>query len=111
MILKGKLTKLSAAVFAIIQIPNLLADVNRTAQVFSEAAQQPISYLSLVAAVGVIWGGIRRAMNYDTPRITFAMRSNRSESDFTSAVEAQLRDELRTLAEQNRKRQANEGTD
>ena len=63
-ILKGKLTKISAALFALVQIPNLLSDLSSSAEVFSNAAQMPVSIVSLVAAAGVIWGGFRRALNY-----------------------------------------------
>lgn len=68
-ILKGKLTKISAALFAIVQTPGLLSDISMTAQVFTESAEKPITYLSLVAAAGVIWGGIRRAVNYQRPTL------------------------------------------
>jgi hypothetical protein len=43
--------------------------VSYTAQVFAQNAEKPISYLSLVAAAGVIWGGIRRATGYKMPRL------------------------------------------
>lgn len=62
--LKGKLTKLSAAFLAIIQTPNLFADLSDSAAVFAENADKPISVLSLAAAAGVVWGGIRRAFGY-----------------------------------------------
>ena len=62
--LKGKLTKLSAAILGILQMPNLLSDISETTSVFAENVGQPISYLSIVAAAGVIWGGIRRTLNY-----------------------------------------------
>ena len=63
-VLKGKLTKLSAAFLTIVQIPNLLSDLSKSAEVFAENAEKPISVLSVVAAAGVIWGGFRRAVNY-----------------------------------------------
>ena len=62
--LKGKLTKLSAAFFAIVQIPNLLSDLSESAETFAQASQAPTTVLSLAAAAGVIWGGLRRAFNY-----------------------------------------------
>ena len=62
--LKGRLTALSLALFTLIQTPNLLGDLSQTAETFSQAAAQPISFLSLVASAGVIWGGIRRAAGY-----------------------------------------------
>lgn len=69
MFLKGSLTKLSAALLMLIQTPNLLSDVSYTAQVFAENSEKPISYLSLVAALGIIWGGIRRATGYSIPKL------------------------------------------
>jgi len=62
--LQGKLTKISAALFAIVQLPNLFGQLSQTAEVFAINASEPISVLSLVAAAGVIWGGIRRAFDY-----------------------------------------------
>jgi hypothetical protein len=62
--LKGKLTKLSAALLALMQTPNLIADVTNSAEVFAASVEQPVSVISVVAAAGVIWGGIRRAFNY-----------------------------------------------
>lgn len=63
-ILKGKLTKASAALFAIAQLPNLIGDITQTTEVFAQAVAQPVSYLSVVAAVGVVWGGLRAALGY-----------------------------------------------
>jgi hypothetical protein len=64
MIAKGKLTKLSAALYAAAQTPNALADTLSIADTFANAAETPLSIVSLVAAAGVIWGGIRRAFDY-----------------------------------------------
>ena len=63
-ILKGKLTKISAALYALAKSPELLADIYKTADTYNEASDQPLSYLAFVAALGVVWGGIRRAFNY-----------------------------------------------
>lgn len=62
--LKGKLTAISLAMFTLIQTPNLLSDLSKTADTFADASAQPISVLSFVAALGIIWGGVRRAANY-----------------------------------------------
>jgi hypothetical protein len=94
-ILKGKLTKISAALFALVQTPGLLSDISMTAQVFTESAQQPITYLSLVAAAGVIWGGLRRAINYQLPtlpRIVFQRATPVDEQTF----QGMTRDEIET---------------
>lgn len=94
-ILKGKLTKISAALFALVQIPGLLSDISLTAQVFNESAQQPITYLSLVAAAGVIWGGIRRAINYQLPampRVVF----QRATPVETATYQGMTREEIET---------------
>lgn len=62
--LKGKLTAISLAIFTLIQTPNILGDLSQTADVFAQSAAQPISILSFVAALGIIWGGLRRAAGY-----------------------------------------------
>lgn len=62
--LEGKLTAVSLAFTTLIQIPNLLSDLTRTADVFAESANMPLTYLTLVGAAGIIWGGFRRAFNY-----------------------------------------------
>lgn len=62
--LKGKLTKISAALWAVLQSPEALAEFSKTAETFAANAEAPISYLSLVAAAGVIWGGLRASFDY-----------------------------------------------
>jgi len=70
--LKGKLTKISAALLVLVQSPNLFSDISSTAQVFAENADKPVAYISIVAAAGILWGGIRRALNYATPKLVIA---------------------------------------
>jgi len=62
--LKGKLTKISATLLALFQIPNLLSDLSGATATFAENAEKPLSVVSVVAALGIIYGGFRRAFNY-----------------------------------------------
>ena len=62
--LQGSLTKVSAALLTLVQSPNLLAEVSATARVFSDNASAPISYASIVASIGIVFGAVRSAFNY-----------------------------------------------
>lgn len=62
--LKGKLTALWLGVLTVVQTPNILGDLSKTAETFAENAEKPISIVSLVAAAGIIYGAFRRGVNY-----------------------------------------------
>jgi len=62
--LKGKLTKLSAAIFGSASLPDLLVNIPQTADLFKDAAGGPLDYVKVISALGIIWGGIRRSLNY-----------------------------------------------
>lgn len=63
-VLKGKLTAISTALFALAQTPNLVGDLIGAPDTFTRAAEQPLNIVSLVAACGIIYGAIRRAWGY-----------------------------------------------
>jgi hypothetical protein len=62
--LKGKLTAISLAILTLVQTPNLIGDLSNAGKAFAENAEKPISVVSLVAAVGIIYGAFRRAAGY-----------------------------------------------
>lgn len=67
--LKGKLTKLSAAIFAALMTPGLIESVVSAVSDFFTSSQGggfaiAIAAGKLIAALGVIFGGVRAAADY-----------------------------------------------
>ena len=62
--LKGKLTAGSVAVLVLSQLPELAGELAKVPETFQNATQAPLSVVGLVAALGVIYGGIRRVFGY-----------------------------------------------
>jgi hypothetical protein len=63
-LLQGKLTAISVAILTAAQSPEIIGQVISIPQTFQAAANGPLGVVSLVAAAGVIWGGLRRAFSY-----------------------------------------------
>lgn len=57
--LKGKFTKLNAGLFALVQMPNLLAEVSTTTADFARGAEAFTGWSSLVFATGIAYGAFR----------------------------------------------------
>lgn len=70
-IIKGKLTAISMALLAVLQTPEIMADLLNAGVIFSGAAETGLDVGKLIASAGVIYGAIRRACGYfkNVPRV------------------------------------------